>query len=305
MPKFFGNYNPKTWFPSIWRFLLHKQIMQRLLPGLIIVILYTFTVVMLIDKNLITIHFEDIAKIHALLGFVLSLFLVFRVNSAYDRWWEGRKQWGALVNNIRMLTIKVLHFVSDKTILLRLKPLIIAFPYLLRDHLRNQTFYVEEFPKDHPEATLLMQAEHKPNACVSILYQYLQQLKKANKISEFEFMLLDKELKMLIDILGACERIRNTPIPFSYATFIKVFLVFYVLITPLGFAREYHLHTLVIAILLYFFLFAIEFIAEEIENPFGTDMNDLPLTPLSQTMEKNVEELYSAHFAKKQLNVVV
>ena len=118
-------------------------------------------------------------------------------------------------------------------------------------------------------------------------------LNDAKKIEEFDlagnlFFLIDKELKEFSNILGGCERIRNTPIPYSYSMFIKKFIFTFTITLPFAFITEFHYMTIPIVLMVFFILVSVELVAEEIEDPFGNDVNDLPTTELSKKIKNNV-----------------
>jgi len=114
---------------------------------------------------------------------------------------------------------------------------------------------------------------------------------KEGMISQEEFLAMDKEVKNFTDILGACERIKNTPIPFSYSLFLKKFIFIYVMSLPLGLIPIFHYWTIPVAIFIFYVLVSMEVIAEEIEDPFGLDANDLPTEELSGKIRANVREI--------------
>ena len=124
-----------------------------------------------------------------------------------------------------------------------------------------------------------------------MVYDRAFQLKKQGIISDTELLILDKELKGFTDIIGACERIKTTPIPYSYSMFIKKFLFIYSTTLPFSFAWDFGYWAVLIVMLAFYFLVSVELIAEEIEDPFGSDINDLPLDSLSKKIRANVYTL--------------
>jgi len=119
----------------------------------------------------------------------------------------------------------------------------------------------------------------------------LNELYKSGKISGDQLIILDKEFKQLSEILGGCERIRNTPIPYSYSMFIKKFIFTYTLTLPFAFMTDFHYITVPIVLMIFFILVSVELVAEEIEDPFGNDENDLPTKQISEKIKRNVREL--------------
>lgn len=285
-------YNPKLWFTHIFHF-YKSDTLRILLPEIILVGLYTWALnygLHYFFPSLDFKLFKNAYAIHTLVGFVMGMLLVFRTNTAYERWWEGRKLWGALVNNTRHLSIKIHHLVPENETKKELIQLIQSFPYVLKNHLRNSND-TSEILISKDLVKLLTTFSHLPNGLISMIYERLNQLRKTNLISDVDLMLLDQEVKSFTDIMGACERIKNTPIPFSYTLFIKKFIFIYILTLPLGFIPDFGYWSVLISSFVFYVFVSIELIAEEIEDPFGLDDNDLPLDELSKKIETNIDEI--------------
>lgn len=284
------SYNPKEWFSFIFQF--HKgDTFRKLLPALVIMAVYAYAVAWLETSYwqlAQTSHVKNITVVHTLVGFVISMLLVFRTNTAYDRWWEGRRMWGALVNNSRNLAIKIAVMVKgdeDKKLFRRLIP---AFSAVLSKHLRNEDVSHELFE----DATLKPNHyNHKPNQVAKAIMSQVNELYENGKITGDQLIVLNAEIQSLLDICGACERIKNTPIPYSYSAFIKKFIFFYVMSLPFGYVFQLGYYVVPVVVFVFYVLASLELIAEEIEDPFGTDANDLPLDKISENIRKNVEEL--------------
>ncbi len=272
-------YNPKDWFSLIFRF--HKSDTFRRMAWVMAVVgLYTALLAFL-ELEYLGLFKTGLGLLYQLLGFVISLLLVFRTNTAYDRWWEGRKQWGALVNATRNLALKSLSSLKESDERAEFIRLIQAYPDVLRFHLRNTK---------HPNWPA---ANHQPNAVAAKLNALLQHFYSSQQISGEQLILFDRELAEFTDITGACERIKNSPIPFSYNIFIKKFIFVYVMTMPLAFIPDYGYATIPVVVFVLYVLGSLELIAEEIEDPFGEDSNDLPLDSLCETIGKNIDELQS------------
>ncbi len=266
--------------------------MRTLLPSLLFVAIWTALVTLLLDHIF---HFDIKLNttVHGLLGIVLGLFLVFRTNTAYDRWWEGRKMWGAMVNNCRNLAIKLSAFLppsatEDRAFFARM---ISNYPMAMKDHLRQGTRLTELELSDDDWELKMDEKEHPPNYIAGLIYQRIQGLFAQGAIQGDQLLMLDKEAKALTDIIGACERIRHTPIPYSYSMYMKKFIFLYILTLPVGFAPVFHWWTIPIVLLIFYILVSTELIAEEIEDPFGTDANDLDTDGLSLKIKGNVHEI--------------
>jgi len=219
--------------------------------------------------------------------------LVFRTNSAYDRWWEGRKQWGAMVNNCRNFAIKIDSMLptQDKNSRALYQHLIPNYVFALKEHLREGVILEEIKPSEYLSREELNSKEHIPNYIAQKMYRKLQELYRDKTISGNQLITIDRELNAFTDILGACERIRNTPIPFSYNLFLKKFIFVYTLTLPFGLAHDFHYWTVPIATFVLYIFGSLELLAEEIEDPFGRDTNDLDTDGLATKIEANVIEI--------------
>ncbi|MCB9191330.1 MAG: hypothetical protein H6603_05095 [Flavobacteriales bacterium] len=286
------SYNPKSWFTIIFQ--LHKyDTFRQLMPTMAVLAVLT-GIFCYVEIELLNLEFTSTMAVHSLIGFVISLLLVFRTNTAYDRWWEGRKQWGALVNNTRNLSIKLSNIVPEEQPERRqlFRVLITNYVFAMKEHLREgvNPDELEEHPQFDKQDAL--RRDHVPNAIAQQLYAQILLLKKDGLISEEQQIVLDNEFRALTDIIGACERIKKTPIPYSYSAFIKKFIFLYVMSLPFGVVRDFSYSTVFVVVFIFYILASLELIAEEIEDPFGTDANDLPTDTLSQTIQANLKELF-------------
>lgn len=282
-------YNPKSWLQLI--FGLHKSDTVRILWKEILYMAALSTIIAWVELT----YFPDVSSlknllsVYSIIGFVISMLLVFRTNTAYDRWWEGRKKWGALVNDTRNLAAKIAGHTTneqDREFFSRMIP---NFCYAMKEHLREGVkwqeldFTGEEYDRIHKK-------DHTPLAIVHLMYTRLKTMKLAGTISQEEYLSIDHNLNALLDSLGACERIRNTPIPYSYSIFLKKFIFTYTTTLPLAFAAFFGYFSAFITVYVFYVLVSIEVLAEEIEDPFGTDDNDLPTDSLCDKIKANVQE---------------
>lgn len=285
-------YNTKDWF-EIFR-LDRSDTAWKLFPLLVFITLYCIGVTYL-ETEILKLSNESWVKntltLHTLLGFAISMLLVFRTNTAYDRWWEGRKLWGTLVNNSRNLAIKLDAMVTDPTVRKFFRRSIPLYAITLKTHLQSEVTRVMLDDTEHPELAKIDDQKHVPNQIAGLMFNKANILYKEGKITGDQLIVLNGELSSFTDICGACERIKNTPIPHSYSVFIKTFILLYVLTLPfslvftLGYAS-----TIVVAIILYV-LGSLELVAEEIEDPFGNDSNDLPMEKIALNIKEHVEEI--------------
>ncbi|MDP4797977.1 MAG: hypothetical protein NWR50_03855 [Crocinitomicaceae bacterium] len=284
------NYNPKSWVTLIFAF--HRSDTFRILWKEIIYIGVFTSALAYVEITYFpnAVVLEQLISVYSLIGFVISLLLVFRTNTAYDRWWEGRRKWGELVNDTRNLAIKlsaILPETEDRTYFKRMIP---NFVFAAKEHLRKGVLF-EELELSASELKILSKKNHVPLAIAEMIYKQLVELKKAGKISEEEYITLDKNINAFMDALGACERIKNTPIPFSYSLFIKKFIFIYVTTLPLAFVIQFGYFSALIATFVFYVLVSMEVLAEEIEDPFGSDDNDLPTDTICERIRANVQEV--------------
>lgn len=286
------NYNPKSWLHLI--FALHKSDTLRMLwKELIYIGLFTLTITFLV------LHFypnavvlEKLVTVYSLIGFVISLLLVFRTNTAYDRWWEGRRKWGELINDSRNISLKIAELLSEEEDRNYFERMLINMVYCAKEHLRKGVIY-EELNLTLDEEIFLKKQKHIPLALTQLVYQRLIELKRKGGITEIDFLILDKGLNNYLDCVGACERIKNTPIPFSYSLFIKKFIFIYVTTLPLAFVTIFGYFSALIATFVFYVLVSMEVLAEEIEDPFGVDDNDLPTDAICEKIKESVHQTFS------------
>jgi ion channel-forming bestrophin family protein len=231
------------------------------------------------------------AQYHGFLGLILGTLLVFRTNTSYDRWWEGRKLWGQLVNDIRNLAIKVQTCVraeaSDKQ---RLGRWLSDFAVALKDHLRGGA-RLTALP-GFTAATA--QPQHVPAYISTRIYDQFETWRQNDQLGGFELLFLDQHASSLMNICGACERIQKSPISISYRWFIRQSIAIYLLTLPWGLMESFAWWTIPAVAMLAYFMVGVEMIAETIEDPFGVTEDDLLLDDLCQTIEESVNGILSA-----------
>ncbi|MBP2282036.1 putative membrane protein [Flavobacterium sp. CG_23.5] len=284
------SYNTKDWFTFIFRF--HKaDTFRTLFPIMLAIGAYAGIIGyleveywQLSDDS----YVKNITIMHGMLGFVISLLLVFRTNTAYDRWWEGRKMWGSLVNNSRNLAIKLSVILADEKDRAFFRKIIPTYASILNKHLKDeetgkQLFDDVDLEIDHHK--------HRPNQVAKILFQKINDLYVSKKITGDQLIILNAEVLSFTEICGACERIKNTPIPYSYSAFLKKFIFFYVMTLPFGYSFSLGYYVAPVVVFIFYVLASLELIAEEIEDPFGNDENDLPTHKIAENIKKHIEEL--------------
>jgi ion channel-forming bestrophin family protein len=287
-------YNPKEWWRLIFAF--HRsETFRSLLPGIIGVSLFTGAIAFL-ETNILHVSFKNTTAIHSMVGFVLSLLLVFRTNTAYDRWWEGRKAWGGFVNNTRNLVLKIAAIDDvphNQKIVMR--DLIKNYVFVTKGHLRDNIDFSEVLPVEGYDSTYYTDSNHVPNRTMLAIYEVFERWYKKGYIDGFQRVSFANELQSFTDNLGVCERIRKTPIPYSYSIFLKKIIFLYVFTMPIGFVQEFGYWAMPIVGIVFYVFTGIEVLAEEIEDPFGYDDNDLPTDQISTTIAANLNEIIRDH----------
>jgi putative membrane protein len=228
---------------------------------------------------------------------VLGLLLVFRTNTAYERFWEGRKLWGGLVNNTRNLARQIWVDIAevepeDRAKKISALRLLVAFAVATKLHLRSEPVNTElEGLLSSSQYFKLKTMNNPPLEVAFWIGDYLQQQSNRQTLNAYQLPTLQGLLNNLVDILGGCERILKTPIPLAYAIHLKQLLLLYCLLLPFQMVAQLGWWTGPMVALVSFTLFGIEEIGIEIENPFGYDANDLPLDAICATMRRNIEDL--------------
>jgi putative membrane protein len=239
-------------------------------------------------------HFGDTStvssKVHGVLSVVLGLLLVFRTNTAYNRWWEARTLWGTLVNTMRNLSVKFCtlgSFTGEEKQAAR--ELLIHFPVSLRCHLRNEIG--SKCPAD--TRALDATAQHLPLAIAQQLYRIVGDAKRAGRLEPCELRVFDADLARIMDVCGGCERILKTRIVKSYRVFARQCVLIFVATLPWGVAHEFTVATIPITFLATYFMLGLETVAEHVEEPFGYDEDDLDLESLCETIAASVSEVFA------------
>ncbi|HRG33901.1 MAG: hypothetical protein JNK69_14365 [Saprospiraceae bacterium] len=282
-------YNPKDWWKLIFNF--HKSDTFRMMwPGILGVAIYT-GIIAFLENEVFHASFKNTTAIHSLVGFVLSLLLVFRTNTAYERWWEGRKLWGSFVNNSRNLALKLNSLDLDPNSKNTFKILLTNYVYAAKEslrgklHLKNLVF-TENYPIAYYESH-----HHVPSRIMQAIYTEINHLLKNQIISAEQILFINNELQSFSDNIGACERIKNTPIPYSYSLFLKKIIFLYIFTMPIGFVREFGYWAMPIVALIFYIFASIELLAEEIEDPFGTEPNDLPTDQIYAIIKRDLHDI--------------
>ena len=264
-------YDPKRWWHVLFSF-PQSPIFATLVLDVVAVGIYAALVVW-VEQDVLKLAVPLGPTILSLLGIILGLLLVFRTNTAYDRWWEGRKLWGQLVNVSRALARQLdAQLPPGDDARSRYQRILVAFPGALAAHLRNTT----------------VTGGPRPGDLITEMARGMHHDIRRGALPTDSRITLTPMVQSFDDIMGACERIRKTPLPFSYSSYIKQFVVLFALVTPFALARDFGYGTVIASMFLFFSTMGIELLAGEVEEPFGTDRNDLPLDEIGATVVRDV-----------------
>lgn len=290
-------YNPKNWLSILFR--LRGSVLPRMLVRCLIA-----AVVGVIAVYLLKIEgFRIPSIVHTMIGIALGLLLVFRTNASYDRFWEGRKLLGGMVNRTRDLARQVMGYIpgdDEPTVALRahLRNLIVAFYRLSCQTLRQERDLNKwaSLLTEHERAQL-ENATHRAPIITSWLTSHCAALAEQGRITQQQLQSIDQNLTALNDLLGGAERIMRTPVPFAYAQHIKIFVVLFCYTAPFAITDSMGWKTPFAAFILAFALFGVDEIGVEIEDPFGYDENDLPLEAIGDGIDVATQDIVRTHVA--------
>lgn len=288
-------YDPRRWTSHLFdiRGSLVVEILGR------VALCVTWSVVVVVNHQFQAVPWLDWSVPetgHALVGGAFALLLVFRTNSSYDRFWEGRKLWGGVVNETRNLVRQTSILCAADPGLVRQAALwTIAFPYACMHRLRGRKA-LGEIGNDLPaaEVAAVLAADHVPLAVAKRLTALLNRAREQGLISDFQQMQIDQNVQLLVDYIGACERIHSTPMPYAYAVHLRRALFMFCFTLPLALVGRFAWGAVPATFLIAYILFGIEEIGVEIEDPFGTDENDLPLERICENIERTLRDAVGA-----------
>lgn len=219
---------------------------------------------------------------------ILGMLMSFRNRAAYERWWEARGLWGQLTNDSRNLAAKCAAFVpADVLASSRVAEILVNFPEALKRHLRNESFRLQELSGFEHEET---ERRHVPLDLASRLFVVIANWKREGHIDQAVLWVLDAHARGLLDVCGACEKIRNTHLSSSYKALLRVGLALNVLVAPWLMVPESGLWGLPVLLLACLFLFGVELIDSIVEEPFGRERDELDLDSYCRTIREGVAE---------------
>lgn len=280
-------------FPvDLWH---HGSVVKTILPQVLLCGVFSLFVDIIHELNL----FNSWPLINMIPNILLGLLLSFRTSTAYERFWEGRKCWGTLVNNVRNLSREMWVAIeelepNDKDAKVAAVRLLVAFAVATKMHLRYERTSRELKALMSPERYKKLKGMNNlPLEVAFWIGDYLQEQYERNCLNIYQLNAMKQLLNSMVDCLGGCERIQKTPMPLAYALHLKQLLLVYCLFLPLQIVEQLHWMSVPMVVLISFTLFGIEEIGNQLENPFGTAPNDLPLDAICNTMHRNIEDLIS------------
>ncbi|WP_308417185.1 bestrophin family protein [Chitiniphilus shinanonensis] len=234
----------------------------------------------------------------SLMGIALAIFLGFRNNTSYDRFWEARKLCGGVMVHTRSLLRQAIAMTGrapDDARIVHFAALLQAFAFALKHQLR-QTDPAADLARllPAPLAARLAAAQFAPAMLLRELGLWLAEERAAGRLSDILWQSLDANLDRLSDILGSCERIASTPLPYAYSVLLHRTIYLYCSLLPLGLVDSIGLLTPLISVFVAYTFMALESIAGELETPFGTEPNDLALDAICRTVERTLLEMTDA-----------
>jgi ion channel-forming bestrophin family protein len=245
-------------------------------------------------------YVRDVAippTVHTLVGVALGMLLVFRTNASYNRFWEGRQLWGSLINEARNLARGAsVHLRGDPELLDHVIRWTGTFPYAVKNVLRG-TDGLGPIADTLPRAELewVLRSDHPPLSIATRITARLVKARDKGLISDITLASLDRNVQLLVDYLGGCERINSTPLPFAYMVHLRRVIIMYCFTLPFALVGTFGWVTVAATLGVAYTLFGIEEIGVEIENPFGHDANDLALEDLCAKIAKNLLALTGRH----------
>ena len=229
-------------------------------------------------------------NILTLLGTIVTILLAFRTSQSYERWWEARTIWGAIVNDSRTLTRNVLQFLPENESVERKKfaERQIIFVNALGETLRKVPLSpkVEAYVKFHN-----INAVNLPNALLDEHSHQIGQLKTEAKISDFQQLQLNDIVSRLCDSMGKCERIKNTVFPRSYSLILHILIYAFTAILPFSLNHNQFVTEIAISIIIPLLFIAVEKTAIIMQDPFENSPVDTPMTSIAQTIEINILQM--------------
>jgi ion channel-forming bestrophin family protein len=270
-------------------FVMRGSIVPRILPQIVGFAIYAALVVEAVRFLEIDMTDFNIAPF-GLIGVTLSIYLGFRNNAAYDRWWEARKLWGQLVFDIRNLSRATVSLIEDRETHRTLLMNSLAFCHALRGQLRkvDAKSEIKSFAGEY--ADTLGAVSNPADGLVRRMGSIAGKARKAGAVDSIGYRILDERLASLAAVQAGCERIAGTPLPFAYTLLLQRTAYIVCMLLPFGLVPSTGWATPLFTALIAYTFFGLDALSEELEDPFGTEANDLALDGLCRVCEISVFE---------------
>ncbi|MDB5109047.1 MAG: hypothetical protein JWR67_161 [Mucilaginibacter sp.] len=282
----------ENWFKML--FIWEGSVLPQILPRLTL-LLFTSISIVAFKGTLFHYNIHLNPAPFTLFGIALALFLGFRNNASYERFWEGRRLWGALLNDTRSLARQALTisgYDPDSKEVNTFINYLISFTYALKHQLRNTDASADLKERLSPLLHIkLSKAKYKPILIMKEMSVWVQNAKIDGRIDSIVQTAFDNNFDKLSDIVGGCERIASTPIPYTYRVLLHRTVYLYCFLLPFGFVESLGWFTPLIVVFIAYTFVALEAIADEIEEPFGTEPNDLALNEMTRMIENTLLEM--------------
>jgi putative membrane protein len=288
-----------SWFRML--FVWHGSVLPAVLPQLLIVLVVSMIAAWSHGR-----FFGHQVPLNVapftLIGVALALFLGFRNNASYERFWEGRKLWGALLNETRSLTrqaFSLCGLCEGDTRLEEWTSLLAAYIHCLRHQLRGSdpTSDLKHLLPQQQVAEVL-KAKYRPAMILLLLGKWISERKKEGQVGEMTATALDQTLSNLTEVLGGCERLASTPIPYPYSVMIHRTVYLYCFLLPFGLVSSIGEMTPLMSVFIAYTFIVFEQVAQEMSEPFGTQPNDLPLTTICGMIQETIFEMRGAEITQ-------
>lgn len=271
-------------------FVVRGSVLREILPQLIVTAVFATIVTDLHGRLFlwkVPLNFVPFS----LIGLTVAIFLGFRNNTSYARYAEARHLWGTLLNDSRSLVRQAVSLPADTSTVPLFAHRLIAFVHALRHQLRG-TDPTGDFQRilSPADCRQLAAARYKPAVLLTMIDQWLGERHRDGTLSAPLIQAMEAPLCRLSDVLGGCERIANTPIPFPYAVILHRTIYLYCVLLPFGLVDSIGFMTPIVVTFIAYTFFALEALSAQIEEPFGTEPNDLPLNALSIGIEATLRE---------------
>lgn len=285
------SHNLLTWVPHL--FLFYKErVFRKLMPIMVVLTLYAIIIGLFFRND----SGYSLGQFHLIFSFILTIVISFRVNTSYQRWWEGRTLWGGIVNNCRNLGLKFDIYIGLKKYP-EFQLLLSKLPIIIKANIRRDTkllqevmesLGIDEFNSQQPMVLVVQR-----------MYQIINQLREETRIRVEQCTLLDNHLANLVDLAGGCERIANTQVPPAFAFFVKQALLFYSLMFPFGWAHTFGVLIIPMMLMIVYILLGLEILSEELEDPFKLYDNGLNLEGITRGIELNITQIAEDHLTNQ------